>query len=90
MISGLEPGRDYTASFMVKAEALEEGALFLTLAHPWRKPHCYAPAGTYNWRRVECLPFNIGDRDFVDFRFVIQAPGKVWIDDVALYKRPKP
>jgi hypothetical protein len=28
--------------------------------------------------------FNTGDSDFIDLRFVIEAPGTVWIDDVAL------
>lgn len=66
-------------------------ALFLTLDHQWRKANrYYADSGTYEWRQVISTPFNTGSSDFVDFRFVMQAQGKVWIDDVALHKRRKP
>jgi hypothetical protein len=87
LIAGLRRDTDYVAIYWVKGEGVHPKALFLTLDHRWAKPHRYAPDGTYAWHRVECPPFNTGSRDFVDFRFVMQAPGRVWIDDVALHER---
>jgi hypothetical protein len=90
LVAGLERDTDYVASYWVKAENLDVRTLFLTLDHQWRKVYrYYADPGTYEWRQVMSSPFNTGSRDFVDFRFVMQAQGKVWIDDVALYKRSK-
>jgi len=91
LIAGLERDTDYVARYWIKAENLGVRTLFLTLDHQWLKSNrYYADAGTYEWRQVTAPPFNTGNSDFVDFRFVMQAQGKVWIDDVALYKRPKP
>lgn len=87
LVAGLKRDTDYIATYWVRGEGVHPKALFLTLDHRWAKPHRYAPDGTYTWQQVECPPFNTGSHDFVDFRFVVQAPGKIWIDDVALCER---
>ena len=43
------------------------------------------------WREYR-LVFNTGDSNQIDLRFVIEAAGTVWVDDVALHelKRERP
>lgn len=80
-ISGLRPRTSYVATFWALVSRAEPEPLFLTAdAQSAVKTQIERVTG---WREYR-LVFNTGDANHVDLRFVIEAPGVVWIDDVAL------
>ena len=81
-VTNLEPNTDYRAEFWVKADRASPNTLQLTTDLAWSHRRAI-PAGTYDWTRVE-YTFNTGDKTFIDFRFVSDRPGTVWVDDVRL------
>jgi hypothetical protein len=87
MVSGLERDRDYIPRVWIKSKYLEPKGLFITLNHKWQKPVCYARAGKQDWYELVCDPVNTGSSDFLDLRFVFQAPGKVWLGNISLTER---
>src|SRR5262249_32022540 len=86
-VTGLKENGFYIPSFWIWSERLTPKALFVVRLNDWsQQPWCYAKPGEYGWMRVVCEAVNIGPRTSVDLRFVIQAPARVWITDVALHE----
>lgn len=81
-ITGLRPNTNYVASFWVKVKAAGAAPVFLTTRVDWGK-ETKIPGKDTDWTRF-VHPFNPGNRDFVELRFVAVAPGVVWIDDVEI------
>ena len=88
-ITRLRPRTAYAATFWALVEQAEPKPLFLT-TDPQSANRTYVE-NTGGWREYR-LVFNTGDSDQVDLRFVIEATGTVWVDDVALHepKRERP
>ena len=91
-ISRLRPRTFYAATFWALVSRAEAKPLFLTADAQWAA-RTYVGNELAGWREYRHV-FNTGDSDFIDLRFVIEAPGTVWIDDVALRElrqdRPEP
>ena len=88
-ITRLRPRTAYAATFWALVEQAEPKPLFLTTdLQSGTRTYVENTAG---WREYR-LVFNTGDSDQVDLRFVIEAAGTVWVDDVALHelKRERP
>lgn len=83
-IVGLRRHTFYVVSFWVKSRGAESGAVFLTPDLKWEKK-LPIDGGEYDWRKYE-LKFNTGESDYIDLRFVAQAPALVWIDDVGVHE----
>jgi len=81
-ITGLRPRTYYAATFWALVSRAEPRPLFLTADLQWAK-RTYVENEIAGWREYRHV-FNTGDSDYIDLRFVIEAPGTVWIDDVAL------
>ena len=88
-ITRLRPRTEYAATFWALVEQAEPQPLFLT-ADPQSANRTYVE-NKAGWREYR-LVFNTGDSNQVDLRFVIEAAGTVWVDDVALreLKRERP
>jgi len=82
-ITRLRPRTEYAATFWALVEQAEPKPLFLT-TDPQSANRTYVE-NKAGWREYR-LVFNTGDSNQVDLRFVIEAAGTVWIDDVALYE----
>jgi hypothetical protein len=81
-ISRLRPRTFYAATFWALVSRAEPKPVFLTADAQWAD-RTYVGNEIAGWREYRHV-FNTGDSDFIDLRFVIEAPGTVWIDDVAL------
>lgn len=82
-ITRLRPGTAYAARFWALVEQAEPKPLFLTTdQQSANRTYIENRAG---WREYR-LVFNTGDSDQIDLRFVIEAAGTVWIDDVSVYE----
>ena len=81
-ITGLRPRTFYAATFWALVSRAEPKPLFLTADLQWAN-RTYVENEIAGWREYR-LGFNTGDSDYIDLRFVIEAPGTVWIDDVTL------
>ena len=82
-ITRLRPRTAYSATVWALVEQAEPKPLFLTTdQQSANRTYIENRAG---WREYR-LVFNTGDSDQIDLRFVIEAAGTVWIDDVALYE----
>ena len=80
-ITRLRPRTEYAATFWALVEQAEPKPLFLTTdLQSANRTYVENKAG---WREYR-LVFNTGDSNQVDLRFVIEAAGTVWVDDVAL------
>jgi Carbohydrate binding domain len=88
-ITRLRPRTEYAATFWALVEQAEPKPLFLT-TDPQSANRTYVE-NKAGWREYR-LVFNTGDSNQVDLRFVIEAAGTVWVDDVALQelKRERP
>lgn len=88
-ITRLRPRTEYAATFWALVEQAEPKPLFLT-TDPQSANRTYVE-NKAGWREYR-LVFNTGDSNQVDLRFVIEAAGTVWVDDVALHelKRERP
>lgn len=82
-ITRLRPRTDYAATFWALVEQAEPKPLFLT-TDPESASRTYVE-NKAGWREYR-LVFNTGDSNQVNLRFVIEAAGTVWIDDVALHE----
>jgi hypothetical protein len=78
----LRPRTFYAATFWALVSRAEPKPLFLTADLQWAN-RTYVENEIAGWREYRHV-FNTGDSDYIDLRFVIEAPGTVWIDDVAL------
>jgi hypothetical protein len=85
-IAGLNRETTYQVRYAVKAENLPDNSLFLALDPKWSNWQCRAPRRTYDWQIVSCDPFNTGRLEFVEFRFVLQAPAKAWVSGAMFYE----
>lgn len=88
-ITRLRPRTEYAATFWALVEQAEPKPLFLTTdQQSANRTYVENKAG---WREYR-LVFNTGDSNQVHLRFVIEAAGTVWVDDVALHelKRERP
>ena len=83
-ITRLRPRTAYAATFWALVEQAEPRPLFLT-ADPQSANRTYVENTAAGWRQYR-LVLNTGDSDQIDLRFVIEAAGTVWVDDVALYE----
>ena len=81
-VARLRPRTSYAATFWALVEQAEPKPLFLT-ADRQGTNRAYVENAVAGWREYR-LVFDTGDSDHIDLRFVIEAPGTVWIDDVAL------
>jgi hypothetical protein len=81
-ITRLRPRTSYAATFWALVSRAEPKPLFLTTDLQWAT-RTYVENEIAGWREYRHV-FNTGDSDHIDLRFVIEAPGTVWIDDVAL------
>jgi hypothetical protein len=72
----------YAATFWALVSRAEPKPLFLTTDPQWAT-RTYVENEIAGWREYRYV-FNTGDSDHIDLRFVIETPGTVWIDDVAL------
>jgi hypothetical protein len=81
-ITRLRPRTVYAATFWALVSRAEPKPLFLTTDLQWAT-RTYVENEIAGWREYRHV-FNTGDSDHIDLRFVIEAPGTVWIDDVAL------
>jgi len=81
-ITGLRPRTVYVATFWALVSRAEPRPLFLTADLQWAN-RTYVENEIAGWREYRHV-FNIGDSSSIDLRFVIEAPGTVWIDDVTL------
>jgi len=79
-----DQGLRYAATFWALVEQAEPKPLFLT-ADPQSANRTYVENTAAGWREYR-LVLNTGDSDQIDLRFVIEAAGTVWVDDVALYE----
>jgi hypothetical protein len=89
-VTRLRPRTSYTATFWALVEQAEPKPLFLTVDRQGTN-RTYVENTVAGWREYR-LVFDTGDSDHVDLQFVIEGPGTVWIDDVALreLKRERP
>jgi len=55
--------------------------LMLTTDMAWSRRIAIS-AGTYDWREFKRI-FDTGNNDYVDFRFISEDVGTVWLDDVS-------
>ena len=88
-ITRLRPKTEYAATFWALVEQAEPTPLFVTTdQQSANRTYVENKAG---WREYR-LVFNTGDSNQIDLRFVIEAAGTVWVDDVALHelKRERP
>jgi hypothetical protein len=89
-IKQLRPRTAYAATFWAMVEQAEPKPLFLT-TDP-QSANRTVVENRAGWREYR-LVFNTGDSTQVDLRFVMEAAGTVWVDDVALHElkheRPK-
>jgi hypothetical protein len=83
-ITRLRPRTSYAATFWALVEQAESRPLFLTVDQQWTD-RTYVENVIAGWREYR-LVFNTGDSDHIDLRFVIEAPGTVWIDDVSIHE----
>lgn len=83
-ITRLRPRTSYAATFWALVEQADPKPLFLTADRQWTN-RTYVENAIAGWREYR-LVLNTGDADHIDLRFVIEAPGTVWIDDVALHE----
>ncbi len=83
-VTGLEVNTDYIAEFWIKADRASPGTLQLTTDLPW-KYRTSIPPGTYDWIK-RTHKFNTGDKTHIDFRFISDQPGTVWLDDASLIR----
>jgi Carbohydrate binding domain len=83
-ITRLRPRTSYAATFWALVEQAESRPLFLT-ADQQGTDRTYVENVIAGWREYR-LVFNTGDSDHIDLRFVIEAPGTVWIDDVSIHE----
>lgn len=83
-ITRLRPRTSYAATFWALVEQAESRPLFLTADQQWTD-RTYVENVIAGWREYR-LVFNTGDSDHIDLRFVIEAPGTVWIDDVSIHE----
>ena len=82
-VTRLRPRTAYAATFWALVEQAEPKPLFLTTdQQSVSRTYIENRAG---WREYRVV-VNTGDSDQIDLRFVIEAAGTVWIDDVALYE----
>ncbi len=79
-VHGLTTGKPYIVTFWAKGVVAEPGGLFVTTDYPWSDAEPIALEKD-KWTRFTHR-FNSGALDYADIRFVIQAPGTVWLDDV--------
>ena len=82
-ITRLRPRTAYAATFWALVEQAEPKPLFLTDRQGTNRT--YVENAFAGWRAYR-LVFDTGDSDHIELRFVIEAPGTVWIDDVALHE----
>jgi hypothetical protein len=80
-VTGLRKNKSYVVSFWLKAAAddIEPGTFFVTTDYPWADAQPMLL--TKEWKQ-HVHRFNAGELDYADIRFVIQAPGTVWLDNV--------
>lgn len=86
-IARLRPKTSYAATFWALVEQAEPKPLFLTADPQWTR-RTYVENQIAGWREYRHV-FNTGDSRDVDLRFVIEAPGRVWIDDFELRELKK-
>jgi hypothetical protein len=84
-VTGLEKNADYIARFWVKADRAAQGTLALTTDLGWVH-RTSIPSGTYDWIQIE-HKFKTEELTYIDFRFVSDQPGTVWIDDIRLDRK---
>jgi hypothetical protein len=76
---GLRPGKQYVIRFWAKGKVSAAGAFFITTDYPWGDAEPVPVTDVWEQRTHR---FTAGPLDYGDIRFVIQAPGEVWLDDV--------
>jgi hypothetical protein len=81
-VTGLELNTDYVAEFWIKADRASPGTLQLTTDLQWTH-RTSIPPGTYDWIKLT-HKFNTGDKTYIDYRFISDQPGTVWLDDTTL------
>ena len=79
-VHSLTTGKPYIVTFWAKGVVAEPGGFFVTTDYPWSDAKPIALEKD-KWTR-STHRFNSGALDYADIRFVIQAPGTVWLDDV--------
>jgi hypothetical protein len=80
-INGLKRNTKYVATFWAKANNASAATLMLTTDMAWSQRIAIS-AGTYNWREFKRI-FDTGNNDYIDFRFISEDVGTVWLDDIA-------
>jgi hypothetical protein len=75
----LTRGTAYIVTFWAKGNVTDPDAFFVTTDYPWADHESVAL--TTEWKPYSHR-FNSGRLDYADIRFVIQASGTVWLDDV--------
>jgi len=78
-IHDLTTGTPYIVTFWAMGNVTDPDAFFVTTDYPWSDHKTVML--TSQWKPY-AHRFNSGSLDYADIRFVIQAPGTVWLDDV--------
>lgn len=83
-IRAVKPNTLYEISVWARADSLaQNGAVMFVVDPAWHVRPLSLPAGTWDWKRFRAQ-FDSGDLSFMDLRILSQAPGTVWLDDLAL------
>ena len=78
-VYGLRRGAQYVITFWAKGAAEDADAFFVTADLQWHDRTSITPST--DWKKWEHR-FGAGDLGYAEIRFVIQAKGVFWIDDV--------
>ena len=82
-IYGLRTGTNYIVTFWLAFDPnTEPDAFFITTDYPWSDAHTIRNKDALGGWQHYSHRFNSGALDYADIRFVIQAPGTIWLDDV--------
>src|SRR5262249_24932997 len=78
-IYGLKKGAQYVVTFYAKGNSDDPDAFFITTDLRWHDRTSIPSSADFTKHQHR---FGAGDRGYAEIRFVIQARGVFWIDDV--------